>query len=311
MIGKVDRENILVIKHGALGDFVLSTGPFKAIREFHSNDSITLLTSPKFIPLAKDCGWFDKVISDERPKIWNIRNLLTLRTKLRNNLFKRVYDLQTSRRSSSYFFLFPNPKPEWSGIVRGCSHEHNNLNRDYMHTIERQAEQLKIAGILDVPLPDISWLSSSLNKFDLPEKFVLFVPGGSPHRAAKRWPVMHFSKLAEMLLVDGITPLLIGSNAESKIMSEIAINVRGVHNFCGKTDIADIASLARKASAAVGNDTGPMHVIASAGCPSLVLFSHASEPSITSPRGPSIKVLQSTNIQSLIASKVKTNMIFR
>ena len=40
MIGKVDRENILVIKHGALGDFVLSTGPFKAIREFHSNDSI-------------------------------------------------------------------------------------------------------------------------------------------------------------------------------------------------------------------------------------------------------------------------------
>ena len=38
------KKNLLIIKHGALGDFILSFGPFKAIRDHHLNDHIILLT---------------------------------------------------------------------------------------------------------------------------------------------------------------------------------------------------------------------------------------------------------------------------
>ena len=68
--------------------------------------------------------------------------------------FVRVYDLQTSDRSSFYFRLFRRPKPEWSGIAAGCSLRHTNSQRDSLHTIERQREQLAMAGIDAVPLPN-------------------------------------------------------------------------------------------------------------------------------------------------------------
>ena len=311
MIKGMESGGILVIKHGALGDFILATGPFKAIRQHHTKEAITLLTAPFFSQLAKDCGWFDNIIIDRRPKLWNLKGLLSLRSTLRKNYFKRVYDLQTSKRSSSYFFLFKRPKPEWSGIARNASHVHINPHRNQLHTLERQAEQLKIAGIDYVTDPDISWLSSSLRKFKLPKTYALIVPGGSAHRSAKRWPAEYFSELAKMLLKDGISPLLIGSVAESEIINTIESAAPGSKNLCGKTDIADIASLARGSISAVGNDTGPMHVIAAAGCPSLVLFSAVSEPSITCPRGKSVEILRSKDLKSLDSSVVRNTMIFR
>ena len=48
------KKNLLIIKHGALGDFILSFGPFKAIRDYHLNDHIVLLTSSIFNIKAMD-----------------------------------------------------------------------------------------------------------------------------------------------------------------------------------------------------------------------------------------------------------------
>jgi ADP-heptose:LPS heptosyltransferase len=67
----------------------------------------------------------------------------------------------------------------------------------------------------------------------------------------------------------------------------------------GRTSFAEIAALARAAAAAIGNDTGPMHLIALAGCPSLVLFSAASKPAQTAPRGPAVEILQRPSLATL------------
>ena len=42
-------------------------------------------------------------------------------------------------------------RPEWSGIARGASHRHDNPERDRMHTLERQAEQLRLADVRLAP----------------------------------------------------------------------------------------------------------------------------------------------------------------
>ena len=55
------KENILIIKHGALGDFILSFGPFKAIRNHHLNDRIFLLTTNKFKEFAEESNCFDEI----------------------------------------------------------------------------------------------------------------------------------------------------------------------------------------------------------------------------------------------------------
>ena len=137
---------ILVIKLSALGDFVQAMGPFAAIRAHHPDARITLLTTKPYVPLAKASPYFDEVWTDYRPKPWDVPGMLRLRKMLRSSKFQMVYDLQTSERSSRYFHLVHAGTP-WSGIAPGGSHPHANPDRNVMHTLDRQADQLRMAGI--------------------------------------------------------------------------------------------------------------------------------------------------------------------
>jgi len=297
-------ERILVIRLGALGDIVLSTGAFAAIRHHHADARIVLLTTAPYQDLALAGGWFDEVWLDERPSWWQLGALRRLSRSLREGCFDRVYDLQTSDRSGRYLRLFGSRRPEWSGIARGCSHPHANRERDSMHTVERQAEQLHMAGIEQVPPPDLSMVAADLSMFALPPRFALLVPGGSAHRLAKRWPAARYRELAERLRGMGLASVLIGAEAENGVLEQIAAGRRDVVNLCGATSFAQIAALARYAVLAVGNDTGPVHLVATAGCPTVVLFSGASDPALTAPRGPSVVVVRRPSLGDLSVDEV-------
>jgi ADP-heptose:LPS heptosyltransferase len=79
----------------------------------------------------------------------------------------------------------------------------------------------------------------------------------------------------------------------------------------GQTSLADIVALANGAAAAIGNDTGPMHMIAAAGCPSVVLFSAASDPTLSAPRGPAVSVLQREQLDDLPVDEVAAALRLR
>jgi ADP-heptose:LPS heptosyltransferase len=294
-------SRILVIRLGALGDFVLSFAPFAAIRAQHAGDEITLLTTKPFASLAARAPWFDRVLVDTRPKWWDVRALWRLSRSLRG--FDFVYDLQTSARSSRYFLLAG--RPPWSGIAPGCSHPHANPRRDLMHTLERQREQLAMAGIVDVPRPDLSWLVGA--PFLLPKSFALLVPGAAPHRPRKRWPAENYASLAQALLARGLTPVVVGAKQESPLAGIVRAACPAAIDLTGQTRIEDIAGLARRAALAVGNDTGPMHLAAAVGCPCVVLFSDDSDPARTAPRGPGGSwpiVLRSPDLADLPVARV-------
>lgn len=302
---------ILVIKLGALGDFVQALGPAKAIRAHHGGAHVVLLTSAPYVDFAKASGYFDEVwVDEERPKAWQVGRVLRLRNKLKGGNFDRVYDLQTSDRSSFYFHILgPGKRPEWSGIARGCSHPHDNSDRGLMHTRERQAEQLALAGIAQVPEPDLSWADADIDRFAVKAPYALLVPGGAPHRPAKRWPAERYAALANRLMAEGITPVLLGARAEQGILQLIAHDAPGAVNLCAKTDFLDIATLARGAKLAVGNDTGPMHIISAAGCPSVVLYSHDSDPALCAQRGPRVEILRRESLERLGEDEVWASVI--
>ena len=147
-------RRVLVLRLSALGDFVQGLGPAAAIRRHHRGDHITLLTTSAFGEFAERLGLFDGVMIDRRPGPFDIGGWIELRRRLRQGRFDRVYDLQTSQRSGVYARLLRlGPRPEWSGVAAGCSHPHANLDRDRQHTIDKQAEQLLMAGIYPTPLP--------------------------------------------------------------------------------------------------------------------------------------------------------------
>lgn len=291
-------KRILVIKLGALGDFVLAFAPFAAIRAHHPDAHITLLTTAPFVGLATASPWFDAVAIDSRPSWWDLAELKRLRSILRGQ--DLVYDLQTSGRSSRYFLLAG--RPDWSGIARGASHPDADPERDRLHTRVRQAGQLASAGIASVPDPDLSWLARGGPPVLSP--FGLLVPGAAPHRPAKRWPADRFAALATIMRDRGLQPVVIGSASDAPLAAGIRAICPDALDLTGQTSLLALGGLAARAAVAVGNDTGPMHLAASMGCKSIVLFSAESDPALTAPVGRSVSVLRVPDLGDLPVSRV-------
>ena len=304
---------VLVIKLGALGDFVQALAAMQHIREAHPTARITLLTTPEFEGLARASPYFNDVDTDGRPE--SLPDLAGMLRRLRRSHFDRVYDLQTASRSNFYFYMLQPFGPQWSGTAFGCSLPHRNKDRGKMHTLERQAEQLKDAGIWpDAPITngaappaDLSWIlkkgpATRHASASAGRPYALLVPGTSAHRPEKRWPVESFGALGELLRKRGLDILIIGSMQESALARSIQRKVQA-RDLTGRTDFAQIALLAARATVAIGNDTGPMHLIAAAGAPTLVLFSSASDPRLCGPRG-HVAVLQSEALGDLPVAQV-------
>jgi ADP-heptose:LPS heptosyltransferase len=223
--------------------------------------------------------------------------------------FDRVYDLQTADRSSFYFHLMgPGRRPEWSGIARGASHPHANPARDRMHTLDRQAEQLRMAGIARVPPPDLAWAATDIARFELPERLLLLVPGGAAHRPRKRWPVERYAALASFAAERGVVPVVLGGAQEAPLGAAIARHCRAARDLTGETGFGELVALGRRARQAVGNDTGPMHLLVAAGCPATVLYSAASDPALTAPRGADVAVLRHDDLAELPVEAVAATL---
>ncbi len=295
----IPARSILVIKLGALGNVVLSLGPMAAIRRHHPDAVITLLTTDPYAAWLAEAPWFDHIWSGGRPPWQDLPALLRLARRLRGGGFDRVYDLQTSGRSSRYLRLFPRrARPEWSGIARGASHPDRQPDRDRMHDIDRQFGQLRQAGIMQPASAELGWSRADLGRFALPARFALLVAGSSSHRPAKRWPPASYAALATALAAEGIAPVLLGAAADAPAAQAIA-RASAAIDLTGRTGFAELAELGRRAVVAVGNDTGPMHLLATAGCRAVVLFSDESDPALCAPRGPDVRVLRRTDLADL------------
>jgi ADP-heptose:LPS heptosyltransferase len=303
-------EKILVIKLSALGDFVLALAAMKRIRQAHPKAHISLMTTPPFEGLAKASPYFNAVFTDGRPA--GFSDWVALRKRLRAANYDRVYDLQTSSQSNRIFQLLRPRPPAWSGIALGASMPHKNPLRNQMHTLERQADQLMYAGIWPdaptapgtAPAPDLSWVLEGGQRPSGPSRpYVMFVPGGSAHRPEKRWPVEKYAELARILYARGLDIVIIGGPQEAALAQTMQRTVPRARDLTGRTDFARVAVLGAKAALAVGNDTGPLHLAAAAGAPTVVLFSSASDPALSAPRG-KVAVLQSKILSDLPVAEV-------
>lgn len=300
-----------MIKLAALGDFVQATGPMRRIRQAHPEAELHLLTTPPFEGLAAMTGPFDRVWTDGRPR--GAGALAAMLLRLRRAGYDRIYDLQTSGRSSAYRLAFWPRFPEWSGVAPGASHPHRNPARDAMHTLERQAEQLQDAGVWpdapivpgSAPAPELT-ISAALTApaaFGLTSPYALLVPGASPTRPGKRWPVEGYVSLAQALARQGVAVGVVGGAAEAAIGARIAQDA-GAVDLTGRTDFAQLAGLGARAVLVVGNDTGPVHLLAATGPPTLTLFSGESDPALCAPRGRWVEVLREPRLADLAPERV-------
>ncbi len=289
-----NTKRILIIKFGGLGDIFLSLCAIYSIVSHHKKKVVLLTENPYHQILIKS-KWFEEIVVMKR-SFFYFFDKIQIKKKLDISSFDCVYDLQTSKRSSSYLSLFFKLGIKTSGIGNYASFNHTNTQRDKMHTLDRQREQLEISSIKYLKKIDLKWLFKSKRiDFTHETKYSLIVPGGSKKRKNKRIPFEVFNQIIKILLGKKIIPILIGSSDDKEICSNLENIHPNVKNLCTKTDIFDIAKLSENSIISIGNDTGPMHVIANGNMPTFVFFTKYSDPKLCAPVGKNVKIFNYEN----------------
>ena len=281
------KNNILVIKLSAFGDFVQAIPAFQSLRKHHQDEYLILMTSPAFISLAESLDIFDEIIPHERFKFSRLKMLFQFRKQLKAYHFKSVYDLQLTTRTAIYFYLMLPFAPKWAGVARYAK---ISYKRDFLETMPafmRHELLLCMMGVIYEANADKEWVDRlAPPNFSLPKSpYFLIIFGAAPSRPEKCWHYKKYAELANILVEKKITPVLIGGQNELEISKKIEKLSPKVVNLVGKTSLQDIAILGKSALHAVGNDTGAMHLLGQVGTPLLILFSNANNPELCMPQG--------------------------
>jgi ADP-heptose:LPS heptosyltransferase len=308
-------QRVLVIKLGGVGEWVLAFPAFERIRQEHPRAKITLLTTQPFQALAKSSPYFNTVDADgaaKDPASWT-----GLILRLRHTRFDRVYDLQNDAATNLIFQALRPMGPQWSGTALGAALPHRNRRRGHMHPLERNAEQLKDAGIWpDAPIkplsaspPDISWILArstqprSMTVAGGHRPLVILAPGGEGNHPELRWPIELYGQFAKQMQDRGYDIVIIGSLNQAPLAHSIQRVAARARDLTGRTDLVQIASLGARATLAVGNDLGPLHLIAAAGAPTIALFPSEPDPFPIAPRG-HVTVLHAPQLKALAVDSV-------
>lgn len=300
-------KKILVIKLSALGDMILATSAFKAIRAHHPDDHITLMTTAPFVHLAEQMRLFNEIVIDQRPKFYQISKILKTLNFFQKSGFSRVYDLQLVDRTNGYFYLLGHHRKtvEWIGSAKAASHSYRDPKMYQTYIQDRFRQLLYPAGILDLPPLDVRFLATDCASFQRPEnRYAVLVPGASDaHQGRKRWPLARYADLAQHLWQhQGLTPVVVGGGGENN--AEILKKCPHAIDLTGKTSITDIINVMKDATLAIGNDTGPMQIAGACQIPVVTLFAGMHNPQVVGPRGSCYLHIQKENLNDLSVADV-------
>ena len=123
------------------------------------------------------------------------------------------------------------------------------------------------------------------------DRLVALNPGAG--RPSKRWPVENFARVAERLAVEaGARVLLLWGPDEEAMARSIAAGMTARPLLAPPTTIPELTALLRRCALMVAGDTGPLHLAAALGTPSIGLCG-PTRADRNGPYGPRCRGLQS------------------
>lgn len=302
------HQKILIIKLGALGDILRSLYAIYAVRKRFPNARIDLLTRKSFVGFCQTIPWFDQVHTAGYYKPWQLMNWYNFTKRMRSEKYDLVIDIQGKLRTDFYHLLMGSSVTHWSGSSPFSTHKRPKRTkpRQHPHQILRcQLEALEIPFKGEI---DIDWLSESLDLVKLPPRFVILVPGCSVQHPYKRWPASRYAAVSRMLDEMGIASVVIGTKDEEETINEFVTLAPKAINLLNQTTIKQLASLSRMAMAVISNDTGPAHLMAMVGTPTLVVMSRVTIPERMLPVGSRVSYIKKDNISDITEDEVMDSL---
>jgi len=299
-------SNILIIKHGSLGDIVQISGVLRDIREAHNDKKIFILTTLPYVDVLSRCPYLDGVLLDKRLPRWNIYYLLKLKKMLVKYNFSHVYDLQNSSRTS-FYRKYLLRSSNWSSTETTLKKGEKKKDFDNESVLERFKIQLDNSNIkTNYSLkPDFTWASVNVDKIVnkyFGKKFILFFPFCSPQLSHKKWP--HFNELVRIIKSKHLNLEVAVAPASDEIEESKKIESISIMNNDEPLNIIELAGLILKASYVVANDTGPAHMAAHLGKSGVVLFGYHTTAKKVSIETEKFKAITVDDLNDLTAEKV-------
>ncbi len=308
-------SNILIIKHGSLGDIAQACGAIQDISESHNNDQIYLLTTKPYFDLFKKNPYLTDVILDKRLARYNLIYLYFLMRKIKKLKIYKVYDLQNSSRTSFYKkILFPSSNfNTWSSSETTLPKNKTKEEFDKKSVLERFDHQLQTSEIntKHTMLPDFSWSCTDISKIKSEyklEKYIVLFPFCSPHLAQKKWP--YYNELIEKIKNKYNDQYkIVVAPGPDEINDSKDINALCILDNGKALDISQLSSLIKDSEFVIANDTGPAHMAAHLGAKGLTLFgSHTTAYKVSIERE-NFKAIQVNDLVKLSTDKVLEKII--
>jgi len=308
-------SNVLIIKHGSLGDLIQANGAMKDIKENFPRSKIILLTTLLYAELMSHCPYIDGILIDKRLPRWNVLYLIKLRKMLKRFNFEKIFDLQNSSRTRFYKrFFFKNTY--WSNSEISLKKNEKKSEFRKLPVLDRMKLQLENSGLSTsfTLKPDLNWAikdTRNLLNQNFEGEYVLLFPFCSEKLKKKKWP--YYKDLVHLLKTTygnkyniAVVP---GSN---EIEDAEKLNVNVILNNNKAVGLLDLIGLIKNSSYVISNDTGPAHIAAHLNKKGLVLFgSHttAEKVSIETKNFQSIQVKDLNKLYvSSVLEKIKENL---
>ena len=308
-------SNILIIKHGSLGDLIQANGAIKDIKEFFKNRKVFLLTSLPYSIFMSECPYLDGVIIDKRLPRWNLFFLNNLKKLLSKYNFSNVFDLQNSNRTKFYRkFILNNCAWSSSETILETGQKKNDF--DKAPVLDRMEIQLKKSNITTEYTKniDLSWAINDLTRLTKQyanNEYILVFPFCSKKHQNKKWPF--YKELISEIKKEfkNNYPVLLAPGLD-EINEAAELNAKIVLDNGKPIDIKMLISLISKAKFIISNDTGPAHIASHLNKKGLVLFgSHTSAKKVSIEnsnfKAISVKNLRDLNVQTVI-NELKVNL---
>jgi len=291
MPGQKEIERVVVRGTNWVGDSVMTVPALRALRRVLPNAKITLVLRPSAKGLFIDADFVDDVI------VYDRRNFLSAFSQVREwrrhkfdlaVLFQNAFEaalipflagvplrLGYATESRQSLLSHPIELPDW----RSTRHEVFY----YLYLVTALEQLLYQTSSICEAEPDAAINISSERKTEAARtlgshgitdtRSIVVMCPGSINSRAKRWPAESFAALADRLITEGRHVLLVGSPKELDVTNQVTSKMRQQPVvLTGKTTIDELTAILALADLVVTNDTGPAHIAASLGRPTLVIF---------------------------------------
>lgn len=293
-------RRVLVVPKGFIGDIVLTSPVFEAIKRDAPDAHVTALVPPQFADFVRRDIYVDDVITfDRRKQSSGLKGMRALAAQLSQNKFDVAYAFQRSPRTSMLLRLAGIPERVgpadallsflFTRKVRSVKRNHEvvrnlqSLQEDLGFEMRSEIEALMKGGpipasnLFSLRVPEVSHdeISAPLaGLLSTQQPFVVLSPGSAWE--TKRWDAAGFRKVAELLMTRGMRIVVVGAPDDASACSEVCrdhhVPEGMITNLCARTSLLELIYLIRASSGVVCNDSLALHLASAAKVPTVAVF---------------------------------------